>query len=110
MSELLPTVPDGYPHSLTEDELREALTTLVDEFRAANFSENSSFQYGPLLTVGQVELEARITTSATDALGNAIDTFRRSSENASRTLNRLTGVLVVLTFVVAGATIALVLH
>jgi hypothetical protein len=103
----VPTVPPGYPHAREDDEILQAVTTLVGELQSAAFSINAVMQYSPLVAAGQSELQARQAQRALTELQRGIDTFRASADTSSRWLVVLTCALVVLTVVLTGATIAL---
>ena len=101
------TVPDGYPHGLTDEQILEALEAIGDDLRRGGYSINAAMQYGPVIALGQNELQARIAKRGSAELRDAIDTFRSSSDTASTTLIRLTRVLVFLTVVLIALTVVL---
>ena len=101
------TIPPGYPHSVSDDEILRVLSELANDIFQAGANINTTLQLGPLVSAGQNELATRNMKRGMDELRSAVDTFRASSHRASTTLIVLTAVLVVLTIVLTVATIAL---
>jgi hypothetical protein len=91
-------LPAGYPHHVSDDEILRVLTELAHDIHSAGANINTTLQLGPLVSAGQNELNARLARRAAEA-----------SDRASRRLIFLTWVLVVLTIVIAAATVALLL-
>jgi hypothetical protein len=89
-------LPAGYPHRLSDDEILQVLAELADDIFRAAADINVTLQLGPLVTAGQNELNARIARRAIKA-----------SDRTARRLIFLTWLLVVLTVVLTGATVAL---
>jgi hypothetical protein len=104
------SLPPNFPHGASDEEILEALESLGTDLLASGGNINSVLQLTPLVTIGQNELQSRQAKRSGDQLHAAIETFRTSSDHASRTLIRLTWVLVVLTIVLVGLTIVLLVR
>lgn len=94
-------IPLNYPHGCTDEQILLALQAINTELLRRGANVNDVLQLGPLITIGQTELQARIANRSSQELQTAIGTFKSSSNKASLVLIVLTGVLVVLTFVLA---------
>ena len=90
-------LPAGYPHGVSDDDIRRVLGELADDIYRSGGNINTTLQLGPLVSAGQMELLARDSRNHLGQLASAIETFRSSSEKASDVLIRLTIVLVVVT-------------
>lgn len=122
------SVPRTYPVSCSETELVSIIQALTTEMLNTGPNINDVLRIGPLISIGQTELQRRLADRSSKELREAMENFRDSSaqssselqegisrfstasSSASKTLIRLTGVLVVLTVVLVMATIVLFLH
>lgn len=109
----------GYPHEDSDEDLMGHIAHFAGLLRP---NPNEMARLAPLVQIGQAELQMRTTRS----LIEAIEVFKRSSEESSRTLNQaisdlkkssedaakriltVTRFLVVLTVALFGATLALI--
>jgi hypothetical protein len=100
-------LPLNYPHGASDEEILQALEDLGAHILKSGGDINVVLQLSPLVTIGQNELQARQAKRSGEQLHAAIETFRTSSDRASRTLIRLTYVLVLLTVALVALTIVL---
>lgn len=94
-------VPLNYPHGCTDEQILLVLQAINTELLKRGANVNDVLRLGPLITIGQTELQTRLANRSSEELQAAIGTFKKSSDRASLVLIVLTGVLVVLTFVLA---------
>lgn len=94
-------IPLNYPHGCTDEQILLVLQDINTELLRCGANVNDVLQLGPLITIGQTELQARISNRNSKELQAAIGTFKSSSDKASLVLIVLTGVIVVLTLVLA---------
>ncbi|HMD46469.1 MAG TPA: hypothetical protein VKG43_09935 [Acidimicrobiales bacterium] len=106
-------LPAGYPHRLSDDELRAALVELSEQLNGADI--NDTVRLSPLITAGQLELEGRLNDraatnlqSAILQLHDAVQDFKSSSKTTSYRLIAVTWILVGLTVLLAIETIVLI--
>lgn len=102
------SIPSNYPHGCTDEQIRQALVDLSSELISGHI--NDVLRLSPLVAAGQSELQARIAERGSQELQAAIDTFRVSSEAASRKIVVLSWVLVLLTAVLVAETIVLLIR
>ena len=94
-------IPSNYPHGCTDEQILLTLQAISTELLRRGASANDVLQLGPLISIGQSELQARLATRSSQELQIAIGTFKRSSDKASLVLIVLTMVLVLLTIILA---------
>jgi hypothetical protein len=110
-------MPLNYPRGCTDAQILETLERISAELLRSGAQINRVLQLSPLITIGQLELQARLADRssremavAMGQLQNAVGEFKKSSDRASKALIRLTVVLVVLTVVLVGLTVAVLVR
>jgi hypothetical protein len=103
-------IPANYPHGSSDEQILQALSELANDVVQSGANINTVLRLGPLISVGQTELQTRQAKRLAEQLHGAVETFRTSSDKASRTLIDLTRTLVVLTVVLVGLTIVLLVQ
>ena len=107
-------VPSNYPRGCSDAQILETVQAVSAELLRQGAQVNAVLRLSPLITIGQLELQARLADRSSrelsDAMGqlrSAVDEFKNSSDRASGVLIWLTGILVLLTVVLIVLTTAL---
>lgn len=97
-------MPSSYPHGMDDDELEHWLQHLMDQVSTTDM--NTVFMRAPLIQAGQAEQQRR----AIAKLHKTVADFDTSSRESAGRLAFATWVLVGITVLLLGATIALTVY